>query len=96
MKLHLIPLLTIAITAISCSHSPLEQTMEIVGSNRAEHKCIMLHRSNAINILRYYVNTPHSYQYSHKIGKPPINEKTIYKTADIIDCGLIPTCFYNI
>ena len=96
MKLHLIPLLTIAITAISCSHSPLEQTMEIVGSNRAEHKCIMLHRSNAINILGYNMHTPHNYQYSHKIGKPPINEKIICKTADIVDCRLISTCFYNI
>ena len=96
MKLHLIPLLTIAITAISCSHPPLEQAMEIAGSNRAEHKCKVIHRSNTINILRYYVNTPHSYQYSHKIGKPPINEKTICKTADIVDCRLLPAFFYNI
>ena len=96
MKPHLIPLLTIAITAISCSHSPLEQTMEIAGSNRAEHKCKVIHSSNTINILGYNMHTPHNYQYSHKIGKPSVKEKTICKTADIIDCGLISTCFYNI
>ena len=90
MKLHLIPLLTIAITAISCSHSSLEQAIKIAGSNRTEHKCKVMHRSNTINILGYNMNTPHSYQYSHKIGKPPIKEKTICKTADIVDCRLLP------
>ena len=96
MKLHLIPLLTIAITAISCSHSPLEQTMEIAGSNRVEHKSKIMLRSNTINILGYSMNTPHYYQYSHKIGKPPINEKIICKTADIVDYRLLPAYFYNI
>ena len=43
MKLHLIPLLTIAITAISCSHSSLEQAMEIAGSNRAELEQVLAH-----------------------------------------------------